>query len=253
MFKKLKAKILASPPGFSWTMFILFMSFLAIVCTIFQYITPKKYDDVREIIRVTDYLVCGSFFIDFCWRLLSSPKGWVYLVSIGWIDLLASVPHFQFLRLGKLVYVFTVVRDVRSFERLFKFLFASKISITLLFSFLFFCSSIIVAAVSVLYFEKGHSGATITTPGIAVWWAVNLASTCGNTSAIPITVPGRIIGGILIVIGYGLFSMNAGIISSWFMKNMSIIEKASPRIFHKNKTQNSDVKVESSDKNSTKS
>ena len=119
--------------------------------------------------RITDYFICASFFVDAVWRFATSERRWHYLISTGWIDLIASIPHFRFLRLGKLFYVVLLVRELRSAERLFNFLFANKISITLLFSFLIFVSSILSAALSVLYFEKGHPGATITTAGDAVW------------------------------------------------------------------------------------
>ncbi|MDD3154440.1 MAG: ion channel [Victivallaceae bacterium] len=207
-------------------MYILFLSLLVMVNLGFEYLIPRQYDEVLSIIRWTDDFICASFFIDVVWRFCASEKRWRFFLRIGWIDLLASIPHFHFLRIGKFVYVFSIVRDIRSAGRLFQFLFASKVSITLLFSFLVFVASIIIAALSVLYFEKNVPHATIVTAGDAMWWALNLASTCGNTICVPITLPGRVIGGILIVIGYGLFSMNAGVLSGWFLRNLATVEKA---------------------------
>ena len=46
----------------------------------------------------------------------------------------------------------------------------------------------------------------------ALWWALN-ATSIGDSNVYPITISGRIIGAILIVIGYGLFTINVGTIS----------------------------------------
>ncbi len=219
----------SNPPGEKWLMFILFLSLLMLINTIFEYVIPHHYAEIQQIIRITDFFICGSFFLDFCWRLLSSQDRRNFFLHIGWIDLLASVPYIHLFRLGKLFFVFRVIRDLRSAERVLSFLFASKVTITLLFSFLVFVSSIVIAAMSVLYFERTAPGSTITTPGDAVWWALNLASTCGNTDSVPVTLGGRVIGGALIIVGYGLFSMNAGILSSWFLNNLSSVKAKMPR------------------------
>ncbi len=213
----------ANPPGFKWTMYIIFLSLLVLVNTVFKYLIPRQFDDVLMLIHAIDYFICASFFIDFCWRLLSSKNKWRFMRT-GWIDLLASIPYFTFFRLGKLFFVFSVIRTLRSADRVLNFLFINKLSITLIFTSLVFASSIIIAAIMALYFERGEPGANINTPGDAIWWAINLASTCGNTNCEPVTVPGRVVGGCLVIIGYGLFSINAGILSSWFYRNLQAVK-----------------------------
>jgi len=212
-----------NPPGFKWTMYIIFLSLLVLVNTTFEYLIPRQFDEVIMLIHAVDYFICASFFIDFVWRLTASSNKWRFMRT-GWIDLLASIPYFTFFRLGKLFFVFSVIRTLRSADRVLQFLFINKLSITLIFTSLVFASSILISAVMVLYFERGEPGANINTPGDAIWWAINLASTCGNTNCEPITVPGRIVGGCLVIIGYGLFSINAGILSSWFYRNLQAVK-----------------------------
>ena len=55
--------------------------------------------------------------------------------------------------------------------------------------------------------------ANIKSYGDALWWTLN-ATSIGDSNVYPITVYGRIIGAFLIIIGYGLFTLNVGVISA---------------------------------------
>lgn len=61
--------------------------------------------------------------------------------------------------------------------------------------------------------EQGNPMANIKTYHDALWWSLN-ASSIGNSDVYPITAYGRIVGAFLIVIGYGLFTINVGTISA---------------------------------------
>lgn len=47
----------------------------------------------------------------------------------------------------------------------------------------------------------------------ALWWCLN-ASSVGNSNVFPITAGGRLVGAFVIVVGYGLFTINVGAISA---------------------------------------
>lgn len=55
--------------------------------------------------------------------------------------------------------------------------------------------------------------ANIKTYQDALWWSLN-ASSIGDSNVFPVTIAGRIVGAFLIVIGYGLFTVNVGAISA---------------------------------------
>lgn len=61
--------------------------------------------------------------------------------------------------------------------------------------------------------EEEDRNANIKTYQDALWWSLN-ASSIGDSNVYPITIPGRIVGAILILIGYGLFTINVGTISA---------------------------------------
>lgn len=64
-----------------------------------------------------------------------------------------------------------------------------------------------------LKFETEEINANIKTYGDALWWALN-ATSIGDSNVYPITIFGRITGAFLIIIGYGLFTINVGTISA---------------------------------------
>ena len=61
--------------------------------------------------------------------------------------------------------------------------------------------------------EQKNNNANIKNYYDALWWSLN-ATSIGDSNVYPITIKGRIIGAFLIVIGYGLFTINVGTISA---------------------------------------
>lgn len=76
--------------------------------------------------------------------------------------------------------------------------------------------------------EQEDSTANIKGYNDALWWSLN-ATSIGDSNVYPVTAKGRIIGAFLIVIGYGLFTVNVGAISAGLVhftkSNQSIEEK----------------------------
>ena len=73
----------------------------------------------------------------------------------------------------------------------------------------------VIGAFAVLECECGVYGATIRTVSDALWWAVNMSSV-GDAGIAPVTNAGRIVGGVLCLVGSALFTVNVGIISAMF-------------------------------------
>ena len=47
-----------------------------------------------------------------------------------------------------------------------------------------------------------------------MWWAIATLTTVGYGDAVPLTLPGRVLGGITAVTGVGLIAMPAGILAA---------------------------------------
>lgn len=64
-----------------------------------------------------------------------------------------------------------------------------------------------------LRFESQNPDANIKTYLDALWWCLH-ASSVGNSDVFPVTVCGRLTGAFVIIVGYGLFTVNVGTISA---------------------------------------
>ena len=86
---------------------------------------------------------------------------------------------------------------------------------------------IFIGAYLTLKAEQNNLNANIKNYYDALWWSLN-ATSIGDSNVYPITIEGRIIGSFLIIIGYGLFTINVGTISAClvhFTKNNNVIEE----------------------------
>lgn len=73
--------------------------------------------------------------------------------------------------------------------------------------------TLFVGAYLTLHFEVQDVNCNIKTYYDSFWWCLN-ATSIGDSNVYPVTVNGRIVGVFLILIGYGLFTINVATISS---------------------------------------
>ena len=72
---------------------------------------------------------------------------------------------------------------------------------------------IFVGAYLTLIFEVDNVNANIKDYYDAIWWAIN-ATSIGDSNVYPVTIEGRMIGVVLIFLGYALFTVNLGVVSA---------------------------------------
>lgn len=73
----------------------------------------------------------------------------------------------------------------------------------------------------VLQFERHAPGATITSFGVAVWWAFCTVTTVGYGDYVPVTVPGRVAAVSLMAGGVVVVGLVVATISSWVVERAS--------------------------------
>lgn len=59
---------------------------------------------------------------------------------------------------------------------------------------------------------------TVTSFGQGVWWALSLVTTVGFVGPAPVTVGGRLLAGALMLFGFGLLSLTAAALASFFVR-----------------------------------
>jgi voltage-gated potassium channel len=74
-------------------------------------------------------------------------------------------------------------------------------------------------AIVVLDVESKNSGATINSLGNALWWSLSTITTVGYGDLYPVTISGKVIAAVLMIMGISLFSAGAGMFASWILND----------------------------------
>lgn len=156
------------------------------------------------------------------WQFIKSP--------LGIIDLIAILPFYlpriftfdlrivRILRLFRLLRVFKLGRYSKSLKTITSVLkdTKSELSITIFVTFI-----LLVFSSTLMYFlENEAQPEQFASIGHAFWWAIATLTTVGYGDVYPITAFGKILSGIIALIGIGFVALPTGIISSAFMEKL---------------------------------
>ncbi len=148
----------------------------------------------------------------------------------GLIDLLAILPFYlpllftvdlRFIRVLRLVRITRLLKLNRynnSIHLIVEVIREKKdeLAITGFFAFL-----VILLSSFIMYFIEGEAQPEQFPNVLAgFWWAINTLTTVGYGDVYPITALGKIISGIISILGIGLIALPTGLISSGFMKKI---------------------------------
>ena len=178
----------------------------------------KPSPDNVMILDVIDHVVCGIFLIDFAIGLSRASSKLEYL-SWGWIDLLSSIPAYDYFRIGRLVRIFRilrVLRGIRIARILTKYLQHNRADGTILAVVFISILLLLLSSVAILQVEQVE-GANINNASDALWWAIVTMTTVGYGDKYPVTTVGRIIAAVLMVGGVGMFGTLSGSVASWIL------------------------------------
>ena len=187
-----------------WDYFILFLSFYTLAILIVQSLFPLP-ETYRSLFTLLDHGVCLAFMLDFFLRLYMASSKVEYL-KWGWIDFISSLPQLEGLRWGRTLRLIRIIRAFRSMrfvrqkltERL-----SDSFSLVLLISFVL----ITFGAMSILYLESPIAEGNIKTGEQALWWSFVTITTVGYGDFYPISTEGRLLAGILMSAGVGIFGV----------------------------------------------
>lgn len=147
------------------------------------------------------------------------------LTSLQLIDLLAILPfylafiHFdlrilRLMRIFRLLRVFRITKYVSALAIVVNVLKRKSSELAIAAFLLVFL--LFIASTAIYYAENSAQPEAFSSIPSSMWWSVITICTVGYGDIYPITLMGKIIGGILAVIGIGFFALPTGIISSGF-------------------------------------
>jgi voltage-gated potassium channel len=165
------------------------------------------------------------------WGRLRYMRGFFALV-----DLVAVLPailgffgaaDFRVLRLLRLLRMLKLVRHSTTFGLLFAVLREEARSISAL---LFVLLLTVTISGSLMYMLEVEEQPTVfTSIPAAMWWAIETLTTVGYGDMVPVTATGRILGGMVSIIGIGTLALFSGLITVGFLDQLKTYREQHPK------------------------
>ncbi len=201
----------------------LVMAFLAlvVVAILFVEFTRPLTEEQESIFFRIDMTILLIFAVDYFYRLRRAKNKWQFFKS-NIFDLIAIMPFdkaFRIARLARLVRMarFTKLIRLFAFARRFGNTFFGVLKTNgLIYMIIITFIIILVGAFGMLAIEPG-----MVTFGDALWWSLVTTTTVGYGDTSPETPGGRILAGILMIVGIGFLGMVTGSIATFFVDRLS--------------------------------
>ncbi len=174
--------------------------------------------EVSRILNIIDNIICVVFLVDFSTRLYKAENK-LQFMKWGWIDLVSSIPTFDFMRAGRMLRLIRLLRILRAFrstKHLVTHLFARRTQGAFTAAVVIAILMIIFSSIAILQVENDPNS-NIKTAEDAIWWAYVTITTVGYGDKFPVTTEGRIIAALLMTVGVGLFGTFTAYLASWFI------------------------------------
>lgn len=145
------------------------------------------------------------------------------------VDLLAILPFYlaflpldlRFLRIIRLFRLFRllkIARYLKALKLIQTVLHEKKEHLYLTVMFIFFL--LIIISTLMFYVENEAQPDVFSSIPASMWWGIETLTTVGYGDMLPVTTYGRILGGMISVLGIGLFALPAGILSSGLTEHL---------------------------------
>lgn len=172
---------------------------------------PRLDADLRTILSGVAWTVWAAFAADFAIRLaLAGRTHRAEYALTHWYDVaLIVLPMLRPLRLLRLLAL------VRILDRSASNSLAGRVLVYVTGA---ASMSVGLGALAVLDAEQGASGANITSFGDALWWACTTVTTVGYGDHYPVTLEGRAVAVVLMVVGIGVVGAVTASVATWLMR-----------------------------------
>ncbi len=178
-----------------------------------------------------EWLFTAFFTVEYLTRIWCSPNRKAYVFSVfGVVDLLAVLPTYIafFVPEASPLLIIRLLRILRIFRilRLFEFITEANLLAKALRAsgrkiFLFFSMMIILTTIfgSVIYVLEGPHNGFENIP-VSIYWAIVTITTVGYGDVVPVTVAGRMISALGMLMGYAIIAVPTGIITAELASEM---------------------------------
>ena len=190
---------------------------------------PEVVGPFKDVLTVMEYVLTFFFTLEYALRLYCSPSRKEYALSFfGIIDLLATLPlylsfipcmssarYFFILRAFRLIRIFRVLKLFSFINEGFLLLQSIKMSLRkIAVYFLFVLILVTILGTLMFIVESGQPGTQFTDIGTSIYWAIVTLTTVGYGDITPVTIVGRFLSGIVMILGYTIIAVPTGIVSA---------------------------------------
>lgn len=199
----------------NWIVFVFLLIILSVVNLIFLLMPIES--QAKNVILVVGLFIKVILWVDSFYWLKKLPNRRYLTHYHGRLAFLGNVPFFAPLRVLQMWLFYRQLRklDLRV-EMEFEIRHNSQ-GVLLLFLFV----AIVIfqtASVLVLIFESGNPASNIATSGDALWWSFVTVATVGYGDRFPITIGGRLVALLLMIVGIAMFGIFTSALSDWFRR-----------------------------------
>jgi voltage-gated potassium channel len=153
------------------------------------------------------------------------------------VDLLSVLPallgflgadDLRVLRLLRLLRMLKLVRHSTTFGLLFAVLREEAQSVTAL---LFVLLLTVTISGSLMFMIEGpEQPGVFTSIPVAMWWAIETLTTVGYGDIVPITAAGRVVGGVVSIVGIGTLALFSGLITVGFLDQLRMYRERHAKV-----------------------
>lgn len=191
-------------PKLRWELFVSIITAASVGIIVLDY----SYDfapNEKLAVYIFDSIVVALLIIDFRRRMKESNEGYRYLLT-HWYEIPAMLPIFvfdsfdQYMTIGAFLRTMRLIRLFRLIQLLSR---TARIFADTKYVYMIILSggAIILGGLAIYLVESDNKEANIRSIGDGIWWAITTVTTVGYGDKYPVTIGGRIIASMVMVIG----------------------------------------------------
>ncbi|MGP1358510.1 ion transporter [Roseicyclus sp.] len=188
---------------------------------------PGLSEETHEMLRMVEMTILAVFAVEYLLRLTCAPRPLGYAFSFwGIVDFVAVVPAVLFLfpdlatiramRLVRLLRILKLFKANRALDRISDAF--EKVRAELLIFLLIASVILYLSAVGIYHFEHLAQPEAFGSIPASLWWALATLTTVGYGDVYPVTVGGRLFTGLVLMVGFGVIAVPAGLITAALME-----------------------------------
>jgi voltage-gated potassium channel len=209
-------------------------------------------DEYHDFFHAIEFFSVIIFSVEYVLRVWTAPENPKFLPPIqgrikyiftpmAIIDLFSILPFYlgfmkldmrfiRIVRTFRLIRVLKIARYLKALNLIQAVLRERKEQIVL--SVMFIVFLLVMVSTVMYYVEHEAQPEVFSSIPVTMWWGIETLTTVGYGDMIPATILGKVLGGMIAILGIGLFALPAGILSSGLTEHLHGSHKKKKRCPH---------------------